>query len=282
MMFFRKKAKKQFEQDTKTKTQEPFNTYGISDILHIIKREIGVDLFGKKNILETRLRLFSEDREIRSFVQLKEEIQKDAKLKQELVDLVTVNETYFCREKRQLVEAVTFAGECSGNVEILCAPCATGEEVYTLAMMLNETYHERLSYSITGIDINSEAIRRANQGIYMERALHKLADEKKSKYFSQDSDKYTIRKHLFKRVRFLQQNIFDSSFLHMGKYDILFSRNMFIYFDEEFRLEAAKRFAALLKPQGRMYLGHADIVPDNQWLTKHGFGSHSYYSLSEH
>jgi chemotaxis protein methyltransferase CheR len=66
----------------------------------------------------------------------------------------------------------------------------------------------------------------------------------------------------------------------MGSFDILFSRNMLIYFDDVFRVAAMKRFSQLLKADGRLFLGHADIVPKNEWFTKHGFGSSCYYSKS--
>jgi chemotaxis protein methyltransferase CheR len=272
-MFFRKKTPivKQVEIEKKE-----FSSFGLNDILFYIKREIGVDLFSKKGIIETKMRLFCLDRDIYSFKELNDEIKYKGDLRQELINLLTVNETYFYREEKQLQEAVDFAKIKGNDVNILCAPCASGEEVYTLSMMLNEQLSTR--FTVTGIDVNSEAIEKANNGLYTQRALHKLDDFLKQKYFTTEQDKFRINKHLFTSVNFKQVNIFESSFLSMGSFDIIFSRNMLIYFDDEFRVATMKRFNQLLKSDGRVYLGHADIVPKNEWFDKNGFGSSCYYT----
>ena len=275
-MFFRKKTPIK-EVEVKAEKKE-FSTFGLNDILHYIKREIGVDLFGKKGIIETKMKLFCEDREIYSFKKLYEKIQYKNDLKQELVNLLTVNETYFYREQRQLKEAVSFAKERGTNINILCAPCASGEEVYSLAMMMSEELGASTNFTITGIDINSEAIEKADEGLYSERSLHKLDSTLKRKYFSLESDKYRVNKYLFSSVKFTKVNIFENSFLNIGSFDIIFSRNMLIYFDDDFRVTTMKKFHQLLKREGRVYLGHADIVPKNEWLEKHGFGSSCYYT----
>ena len=278
-MFFRKKSA-YVEQIEEQPVKEEFSTFGFNDILHYIKRETGVDLFVKKTIIETRLRLFCEERDISSFKKLHDEIQYKNDLRQELINLLTVNETYFFREERQLQEAIDFAKSRAGSVSIICAPCASGEEVYTLSIMMSEQLGSLKNFTITGIDINSEAIKKANQGLYSSRSLHKLSPELKEKYFSIEGDMFRVKKHLFSSVRFTQVNIFENSFTNMGSFDIVFSRNMLIYFEDDFRVSAMKRFSQLLKPDGRVFLGHADIVPANEWFTKHGFGSSCYYSKS--
>jgi len=275
-MFFRKKSP--YVKPVEKPVKEEFSTFGFNDVLQYIKRETGVDLFIKKSIIETRLKFFCEDRDIGSFKKLHDAIQHKDDLKQELINLLTVNETYFYREEKQLQEAVAFADGIDSDLNILCAPCASGEEVYTLNMMINEQLGLTKKFTIRGIDINTEAIKKANQGIYSQRSLHKLSLELKDKYFILDKDTYSVKKHLFSAVSFSKVNIFDNSFINMGSFDIIFSRNMLIYFDDEFRVAAMKRFAQLLKPEGRLYLGHADIVPENKWLNKHGFGSSCYYT----
>lgn len=270
--------KKKVEQQVAPINEEPkeFNTYGLNDILHYIKREIGVDLFAKNSIIETKIKLFCERREIYSFRKLFETIQQDKTLRQELIDLVTVNETYFYREESQLELAVSFA-QAIKEVKILCAPCASGEEVYSLAMMLQEKGKEQYNFKITGIDINSEAIEKAQNGLFSERSLHKLEPRLKEKFFTCKDKSYCVKKEYFSSVNFTIINIFDHDFLNIGKYDIIFSRNMLIYFDDEFRLKTIERFATLLKPDGKLFLGHADIIPDNCYFTKHNENRLSYY-----
>lgn len=276
-MFFRKKTQKIEAPQKKEKIE--FNTFGLNDILHYIKRETGVDLFAKKNIIETKVKLFCEEREIYCFKQLHDEIPYKHDLRQELINLLTVNETYFYREEKQLQEAVAFAKE-KGDVSILCAPCASGEEVYSLSMMLSEELGMASRFTIIGIDINSEAIYKAEAGIYSQRSLHKLDENLKKKYFTVENDKFKVNKYLFSSVKFKKINIFESSFTALGNFDIVFSRNMLIYFDDDFRVASMKRFNQLLKNDGRLYLGHADIVPQNEWFKKNGFGSSCYYTKS--
>jgi chemotaxis protein methyltransferase CheR len=278
--FFKKKKNDNVTSDDDMQPKEPFNSFGFNDILHFIKRETGVDLFPKQNVIETRLRVFAQNQGCASFRKLFELIQYQESIKQELINLLTVNETYFYRELSQLQEAADFAKE-RNNVRILCAPCASGEEVYTFSMLLQENVNFKTDYSITGVDINSEAIQKAQAGIYTARSLHKLSHELINRYFTIEDGKYKIRREKFQNVNFSKVNIFNEQFLRMGKYDIVFSRNMLIYFDEEFRLQAMKHFLNLLKDSGRIYLGHADIIPANDFLQKHGFGSSCYYTKKE-
>ena len=276
MFFWNKKKVEQPIQAIEEPIKE-FNPYGLNDVLHHIKRETGVDLFSKNSIIETKLRLFCERKSIDSFRKLFENIQYDKELKQDLIDLVTVNETYFYREESQLQLAVSFALQLP-NVKILCAPCASGEEVYSLAMMLYN--HNRLTqtFSILGIDINAEAIEKAEAGIYSERSLHKLDTRLKERFFSPNDKMFRIKKENFSSLCFLKVNIFDPSFLEVGTFDIIFSRNMLIYFDDDFRLKTMERFSKLLKSDGKLFLGHADIVPENRFFEKHSDHRLSYYT----
>ena len=276
MFFWNRKKEPEVAQKQEVAAPQEFNPYGLQDVLHYIKREIGVDLFAKNSVIETKLKLFCERKEIYSFRKLFEALPHDRGLRQDLIDLVTVNETYFYREESQLDLAVNFALAIP-NVRILCAPCATGEEVYSLSMMLQEKRKDSRDFSITGIDINSEAIEKAQKGNFSERSLHKLEQRLKDKYFTQEERFYHAKKEYFSSVSFTKVNIFEHEFLSLGKFDIIFSRNMLIYFDDDFRLKTIERFATLLKPEGKLFLGHADIIPDNSYFTKHTENRLSYY-----
>lgn len=276
MLFWKRKKEPEIALKHEVAAPQEFNTFGLQDLLHYIKREIGVDLLSKNSVIETKLRLFCERKEIYSFRKLFEALQHDKGLRQDLIDLVTVNETYFYREESQLDLAVNFALAIP-NVKILCAPCASGEEVYSLSMMLQERRREPREFSITGIDINSEAIEKAQKGLFSERSLHKLDQRLKEKFFIQEDRFYRAKREYFSSISFTKVNIFEHEFLSLGKFDIIFSRNMLIYFDDDFRLKTIERFATLLKPEGKLFLGHADIIPDNPYFTKHTDHRLSYY-----
>lgn len=276
MLFWKRKKEPEIALKNEVAAPQEFNTFGLQDLLHYIKREIGIDLFSKNSVIETKLRLFCERKEIYSFRKLFEALQHDRTLRQDLIDLVTVNETYFYREESQLDLAVNFALSIP-NVKILCAPCASGEEVYSLSMMLQERRREPREFSITGIDINSEAIEKAQKGLFSERSLHKLDQRLKEKFFTQEDRFYRAKREYFSSISFTKVNIFEHDFLSLGKFDIIFSRNMLIYFDDDFRLKTIERFATLLKPEGKLFLGHADIIPENPYFIKHTDHRLSYY-----
>lgn len=276
MLFWKRKKEPEIALKHEVAAPQEFNTFGLQDLLHYIKREIGIDLFSKNSVIETKLRLFCERKEIYSFRKLFEALQHDRALRQDLIDLVTVNETYFYREESQLDLAVNFALSIP-NVKILCAPCASGEEVYSLSMMLQERRREPREFSITGIDINSEAIEKAQKGLFSERSLHKLDQRLKEKFFTQEDRFYRAKREYFSSISFTKVNIFEHDFLSLGKFDIIFSRNMLIYFDDDFRLKTIERFATLLKPEGKLFLGHADIIPENPYFIKHTDHRLSYY-----
>lgn len=276
MLFWKKR--KSTTQEINTSNHKPLevNTSNLKELLLYIKREIGIDLLTKTTVIETKLMLFCERKKIGSFSQLLEKLKTDKELRQKLINLVTVNETYYYREEAQLHLAVDFA-LATPQAKILCAPCATGEEVYSLAMILQQRGASYSDFSILGIDINSEAILKAKDGLFSERSLHKLDSELRQKFFSSENGQFRAKKDSFSSINFKKVNIFEPEFLTIGTFDIIFSRNMLIYFDDEFRLETIRRFASLLKPDGRLFLGHADIIPENNYFEKRTNQRITYY-----
>jgi chemotaxis protein methyltransferase CheR len=144
-------------------------------------------------------------------------------------------------------------------------------------MMLNQRNKPSSSFSITGIDINAEAIEKAQKGLYSERSLHKLSPTLKETFFIPEGKNYRIHQERFGSLHFQKFNIFEPSFVNLGPFDIIFSRNMLIYFDDAFRLKTIEVFAKMLKKEGKLFLGHADIVPENPFFEKRNEHRLSYY-----
>lgn len=232
------------------------------NLLDVIRQFTGSELLDKKDIAKKRLNDFAVSKHISSFEQLMNKIIVDRVLRQEVINLITVNETYFHREVHQLESGIYHCKKSDWQTHILCAPCSSGEEVYSLGMIAYSLGLDKSILSITGVDINSEAINKANLGEYSERALQKLSLSQKNIFFDKKDDgTYKIKKQLMPRVNFRVMNVFDYNFEKMGKYDIIYSRNMLIYFNNEFRLKAIEAFYKLLNPGGRLYVGSADTVP---------------------
>jgi len=276
MFFFRKKSKE--PQDAPASSPKPvFDERNLEALLHYVEHYSGVNLTPKKEVLKQRLILFCENNGLIGFDDLFTKIQADASLRQNFINLITVNETYFYRETIQLEAAVAWLKERGGKARVLSAPCASGEEVYSLSMLASQSGFAPYTLSILGIDINSEAIQKAQKGVFSERSLHRLDEELKSTYFMKIAGEYTIVRSRFAGVDFQVLNIFDDAFLRLEPFDIIFSRNMMIYFDDVFKQKTVERFHKLLKNGGRLYTGHADLVPSTPLFTKVTQGRLSYY-----
>lgn len=245
-----------------------FNEEELYSFIKIINEYTGNDLSEKKSALAVKLRSFLKELEgISSFKEFLTRLQYDKKLKQETIDFVTVNETYFYRELPQLKEALYYLKSLDKKVNVLCAPCSSGEEVYSLAL-LGVLNFSKENLNIVGIDINSKAIEKAKNAIYQGRSLHRLADSEKIRYFTKEGDFYKIKKEELCRCRFELCNVFDKKFLDLGKFDAIFSRNMMIYFDYESRLKFAEVLYKIANNQCRLYIGNADLMPDTEYWSK--------------
>ncbi|MCR4941854.1 MAG: protein-glutamate O-methyltransferase CheR [Campylobacter sp.] len=241
-------------------TPLPSDNKNFDELIESIKKICGVDIAPKRDIIMRRLGAYAKSNGINTFGELDSKLHCDSNTKQEILNIITVNETYFYRELAQLKEIVTDITDM-GGARVLCAPCSSGEEVYSIAMLAHERGIDPASLEIVGIDINSQVISQCNSGIYKERSLHRLNNFQISRFFYKIVDKFQIRSEILAKCDFRICNIFDDAIYRLGKFDLIVSRNMMIYFDEEFRLKCIERLHKLLNPYGRVYVGHADIVP---------------------
>jgi len=197
--------------------------------------------------------------------------RKDSRLVEDVLSDVTVNETYFFREKYQfevLVENILPALHKekpeNEHISILSAPCSTGEEVYSIAIYILEEgkiINER-DILLLGIDIDSKAIQKAIEGVYTERSVHKIPKELLQKYFTKTDKNYRVKDFLKQAVNFRVVNVLDKyKMKKLGKFDVIFSRNMLIYFDETKRVEALTNFYNIMNKDGYLFLGHAEKIP---------------------
>ena len=205
-------------------------------------------------------------------------LKRSSVLRQDLINVFMVNETYFFREKYQFDTLINYVlpeldtlRPKNEVINILCAPVSTGEELYSIAIMLMEegTLIKKRDFMLLGIDIDSDAIAKAKEGIYSERSVHKLPSEIIEKYFVKIGNKYRVKDFLKKAVNFKIVNVMDKyQMKKLGMFDVIFSRNMLIYFDEKSKREVIATFYSILKNNGYLFLGHAERVPSDITLFK--------------
>lgn len=189
---------------------------------------------------------------------------------QELMNAVTVNETYFFREKEQfevLAEHVLpelHAQRPAGvPLRILSSPCSTGEEPYSMVLHILEEGNvvEERDIELVGIDIDSTVIKKAIDGKFSERSIHAIPKHILGQWFNKKALGYEISDDLKGTVDFKVSNVFDKAQMRkLGKFDVIFSRNMLIYFDDASRKEVAMNFYDMLNPGGYVCLGHAEYM----------------------
>ncbi len=188
-----------------------------------------------------------------------------------LINSFTVNETYFYREDNQLAclgasllpEIV--AGRGPGDlVRIWSVPCSTGEEPYSVAIWLLENWAMVDAYNIeiVGSDIDTAALAAAERGEYGERSLNRLPPDVLARYFEPLGDgTRRIIADLRDSVRFTQANLVDAAEMaRHGRFDVIFCRNVLIYFDDASRIQAANTLHDALAPKGFICLGHTESL----------------------
>lgn len=227
-------------------------------ILSEIKQEFGLDYSKQEYITLRKIERFAIKHEIFDFLQLHRNIVESPELKEKLINMLTVGETYFYREQEHFGMLVTLMQQQSIN-KILCSPSSSGEEAYSILLYVKENYHRNVMLDIVGIDINSEAIHAAKKGCYSQRSISLLPSEMLARYFSIHRDQYCIGDAIKKGVTFKRQNIFDPSIHDLGTFDVIFCRNMLIYFNDEQKKVALSNLRDLLVDGGIVFMGHADI-----------------------
>jgi chemotaxis protein methyltransferase CheR len=188
-----------------------------------------------------------------------------------LINAFTVNETYFYREDHQLAclsmdllkerAAMKRPGD---TIRIWSVPCSTGEEPYSIAIWLLENWKDVDAYDIeiVGSDIDTRVLEAAAEGVFGKRALMKLSSEIIGRYFhSLGEDRWQILDDLRQSVRFSRVNLIETKETRpQGRFDVIFCRNVLIYFDDESRRVAAENLYDNLFPGGFICLGHTESM----------------------
>ena len=193
----------------------------------------------------------------------------------QMIDAVTTNKTDFFREPvhfQFLTETVLpeFLAESavSGRRKFIVwsAGCSTGEEPYTLAMVLNEfaAQHPDLPYSILATDISTRVLEKASAGIYDQHLVEGIPLSLKQKYFlrSKDREKKLVRvvPGLRSCIAFQRVNLMDEHIIVPEKVDAIFCRNVIIYFERATQCKLLDRLCRSLKTGGYLFLGHSETV----------------------
>ncbi len=233
----------------------------------LIKQKIGIHLNdSKRTLLGSRLwkRIIATDSE--NYYQYYKKISKPSGNKElkTALELITTNETFFFREDKHfqfLKEEIISKQRSSQLLRIWSAACSTGEEPYSIAMTLDDLAVK--NQLIVASDVNEQVINQAKTGIYLDQRAHCVPDGFREKYFTKGLDEYhgyiRIKPDIRSRVNFIKVNLM-SDFTSMGTFDLIFLRNVMIYFEDDAKTQLLSKMASCLREGGWLFTGHSESL----------------------
>ncbi|MDD2421568.1 MAG: protein-glutamate O-methyltransferase CheR [Heliobacteriaceae bacterium] len=232
----------------------------------------GIDLKQKKHLIESRLNNHLVKLGFSNFTDFYRYLCTDGsgEAVSNVVDLLSTNHTYFMRERRHFdffremaLPEVTCKVK-NGDLRIWCAGCSTGEEPYTLAMIMLDFFgpqHHNWDTRILATDISSRVLQKARMAVYPAEGLQSLPTTWRVRYFqSVDQGKFKIIDQVKKQVIFRRFNLVESSFPFKQQFHIIFCRNVMIYFDAATKKELLNRFYSFLVKGGYLFIGQAESI----------------------
>ncbi|WP_100372702.1 CheR family methyltransferase [Bacillus sp. FJAT-45037] len=227
-----------------------------------VKKKTGIDLsLYKEAQMKRRLESLRDKRGFTSFDTYYEALVKDQTLFNEFLERMTINVSEFYRnskrwevlEKRILPRLL----KENSKPKVWSAACSTGEEPYTLAMIM-ASYLSLPSVSILATDLDRAIIERAKVGFYTDRSLKEVPTKTLNNYFIKEDMGYKVKDEIKRTVTFKQQNLLSDPFDSM--FDLIICRNVMIYFTEEAKHELYTKFSKALRPGGVLFVGSTEQI----------------------
>jgi chemotaxis protein methyltransferase CheR len=237
----------------------------------LLKERSGLDLSADKQYLvESRLVPLARKAGLGGIPDLVARMKSGAEaLTAEVVEAMTTNETFFFRDKipfdhlRDTILPLMLQSRASRrSLRIWSAACSTGQEPYSIAMCLKEKGAALAGWriEIVGTDLSQEVLEKSRAGIYSQFEVQRgLPIQLLVKYFTQSGELWQISPEIRGMVQHKQLNLLQD-FSHLGRFDVIFCRNVLIYFDQDTKINIFERLARSLEPDGMLMLGAAESV----------------------
>jgi len=247
-----------------------------SDITNFIENNYGIHFKEqKKTLLISRLHTIIDEMGFKTFTQYYEYLVKDksGKAVTAFVDKITTNHTYFMREPEHfnffkdnvLPEIVPKIS--NNDLRVWCCASSTGEEPYTLAMLIDEFFGERKllwDTKVLATDISQSVLEKAQNGIYTSEAIMPLEKMWKLKYFKKiDNENYRVVDKIRDEVIYRKFNLMDADFPFRKKFHVIFCRNVMIYFNSKTKDELVEKLYDCLEDGGYLFVGHSESLNRN-------------------
>lgn len=235
------------------------------------KKMTGVDLaLYKEAQMKRRLTSLYEKKGYGDFREFALALEKNEALLQETLDRMTINVSEFYRNYKRwevLEKTILPLLKPAKTMKVWSAACSTGEEPYTLSMILSRQ-KGLTDYQIIATDIDDKVLQKAKEGVYQERSLQEVPKEMKELYFTQDGNRFKVKDEIRKNIRFQKHNLLADPY--EKDFDIIVCRNVLIYFTEEAKEKIYHKFSGSLKNKGILFVGSTEQIFNPE---KYGFQS---------
>jgi chemotaxis protein methyltransferase CheR len=239
-------------------------------LVAFVRGNFGIDLSKKRLLIEARMYAVLARKKVSSFSQYFEMVRGDRNELNAMMNRLTTNHTYFMREPRHfefLKDVILPAQEKtnrSRSLHVWSAGCSTGEEAYTAVMVMKEYFAlcPGWDYRTLATDLSTRALQSAARGVYPEESLAGLPPQWRHRYFRRQSGGCALSDEIQREVIFRQLNLMEPFPFHTP-FDLIFCRNVMIYFSQEARDSLVARFRDALKPGGYLFIGHSETIPHN-------------------
>lgn len=240
-----------------------------------LEEACGISLGDNKQYLVTnRIRRILEENKIASFGELVKSLKHglNRKLKDQVIDSMTTNETFWFRDNYPydhlrsalLPQLMGGNNRMFGPVRIWSAACSSGQEPYSISMMVEEYKRQNMGnlprpVQIVATDLSSTVLDQARSGEYDKLSVMRgLSSERLDRYFDNPTPTmWKVKPFVKERIDFRSLNLMDS-YAGLGKFDIVFCRNVLIYFNGDLKRQILQKIHASLKPQGILFLGSSE------------------------
>lgn len=240
-----------------------------------IKTHCGIHLKDEKKVLlASRLETLLQQHRLDSFTDYFHYVKADrtGEALSMLVERITTNHTYFMREPEHFhyLEQQVLPQLCGSipdrDLRIWSAGCSSGEEPYTLAMILDRYFKhtpmmQKWDKKVLATDLSPAVLAKASKGLYSQQAVKALPPTWQSAYFSRTADgKCQVVDALKREVIFRKFNLMEDSFPFRQKFHVVFCRNVMIYFDADTKLRLLRRFLDVTEPGGYLFMSHTESL----------------------
>ena len=227
-----------------------------------VHKKTGLDLSQyKEPQMKRRLTSLYTKHGYKNFAEFFEAIDKDRQLFDEFLDRMTINVSEFFRNANRwsVLQEKIFPAiiKKSPRPKVWSAACSTGEEPYTMAMILLELL-QTSQVNVLATDIDENAINKAKKGVYVKRSLQEVPDAIVKKYFVETDTGYAVSETIKKCVTFKKQNLLADRFEE--NFDLIVCRNVMIYFTDEAKHDLYMKFSRSLKPGGVLFVGSTEQI----------------------